>query len=163
LASRTGAGVVDLARVVDPAADGAGGDELEKEPHRDQLPDGARRPPARVRHERDERGGSDRATRGERESLDAQALTVGRRHQAILTNRDATRMPHPLVKWSYEPPRAEDVPHALARAIHLASLPPRGPAFVSIPMDDWDADVDEHAVGHQTTRAVRGRVRPGPD
>ena len=36
--------------------------------------------------------------------------------QAKLTNRDATRMPHPLVKWSYEPPRAEDVPHALARA-----------------------------------------------
>src|SRR3954468_12748407 len=28
--------------------------------------------------------------------------------QANLTNRDATRMPHPLVKWSYEPPRAED-------------------------------------------------------
>ena len=35
--------------------------------------------------------------------------------QANLTNRDATRMPHPLVKWSYEPPRAEDVPHAIAR------------------------------------------------
>ena len=47
--------------------------------------------------------------------------------QANLTNRDATRMPHPLVKWSYEPPRAEDVPHALARAIHLAELPPQGP------------------------------------
>src|SRR4051794_39989305 len=28
--------------------------------------------------------------------------------QANLTNRDATRMPHPLVKWSYEPARAED-------------------------------------------------------
>src|SRR3954464_7396800 len=41
--------------------------------------------------------------------------------QANLTNRDATRMPHPLVKWSYEPPRAEDVPHALARAAYLAS------------------------------------------
>ena len=40
--------------------------------------------------------------------------------QANLTNRDATRMPHPLVKWSYEPPRAEDVPHAIARATHLA-------------------------------------------
>src|ERR671932_2946109 len=25
--------------------------------------------------------------------------------QANLTNRDAARMPHPLVKWSYEPPR----------------------------------------------------------
>src|SRR3954470_13532251 len=44
--------------------------------------------------------------------------------QANLTNRDAIRMPHPLVKWSYEPPRAQDVPHAIARAIHAASLPP---------------------------------------
>src|SRR5205814_3842472 len=83
--------------------------------------------------------------------------------QANLTNRDAVRMPHPLVKWSYEPPRAEEVPHALARAIHLASLPPRGPAFVSVPMDDWDTEVDDGAVIHQTTRAVRGRARPGPD
>src|SRR5918995_3238700 len=47
--------------------------------------------------------------------------------QANLTNRDAIRMPHPLVKWSYEPPRAEDVPHAIARGTYLASLPPRGP------------------------------------
>src|ERR671918_163057 len=45
--------------------------------------------------------------------------------QANLTNRDAVRMPHPLVKWSYEPPRAEDVPHAIARGTHLASPPPR--------------------------------------
>ena len=83
--------------------------------------------------------------------------------QANLTNRDATRMPHPLVKWSYEPPRAQEVPHALARAIHLAGLPPRGPAFVSIPMDDWDAEVDEEAVRHQTTRTVGGRAVPAPE
>ena len=51
--------------------------------------------------------------------------------QANLTNREATRVVHPFVKWSYEPPRAADVPHALARAIHIASLPPKGPAFVS--------------------------------
>src|SRR3954465_7580460 len=82
--------------------------------------------------------------------------------QANLTNRDAARMPHPLVKWSYEPPRAEDVPHALARGIHLASLPPRGPVFVSIPMDDWDAEVDADAVRHQTARTVDGRVAPDP-
>ena len=50
--------------------------------------------------------------------------------QANLTNRDATRMPHPLVKWSYEPARAEDVPLELARATHLATLPPKGPTFV---------------------------------
>ncbi|HEX6714111.1 MAG TPA: benzoylformate decarboxylase, partial [Thermoleophilaceae bacterium] len=76
--------------------------------------------------------------------------------QANLTNRDATRMPHPLVKWSYEPPRAEDVPHAIARAIHAASLPPKGPAFVSIPMDDWAAEVDEDAVRHVAARSVTG-------
>ena len=40
--------------------------------------------------------------------------------QANLTNRDAIRMPHPLVKWSYEPARAEDVPLALAHGAHLA-------------------------------------------
>src|SRR5918997_4229151 len=82
--------------------------------------------------------------------------------QANLTNRDAVRMPHPLVKWSYEPPRAEDVPHALARATHHASLPPRGPAFVSIPMDDWRAEVDDDAVAHQTRRTVEGRAGADP-
>src|SRR3954452_5959625 len=76
--------------------------------------------------------------------------------QANLTNRDTTRMPHTLVKWSYEPPRAEDVPHAIARAIHAASLPPKGPAFVSIPMDDWAAEVDADAVRHASTRTVTG-------
>src|SRR3954451_20829121 len=81
---------------------------------------------------------------------------------ANLTSREAARMPHPLVKWSYEPPRAEDVPHALARGVHMASLPPRGPAFVSIPMDDWDTEVDADAVAHQTTRSVNGRTSPDP-
>jgi benzoylformate decarboxylase len=77
--------------------------------------------------------------------------------QANLTNRDATRMPHPLVKWSWEPPCAQDVPHALARALHTAALPPRGPVFVSIPMDDWYAEVrSEDEVRHQTARTVSG-------
>lgn len=83
--------------------------------------------------------------------------------QANLTNRDATRMPHPLVKWSYEPPRAQDVPHAMARAIHAASLPPRGPSFLSIPMDDWGVEVEEDAVAHQSARSVTGAAQPGPD
>ncbi len=81
--------------------------------------------------------------------------------QANLTNRDATRMPHPLVKWSYEPPCAQDVPHALARAAHTAALPPRGPVFVSIPMDDWYAEVrSEDEVRHQTARTVTGASVP---
>jgi benzoylformate decarboxylase len=78
--------------------------------------------------------------------------------QANLTNRDATRMPHPLVKWSYEPPRAQDVPLALARAAHLASLPPRGPVFVSLPMDDWYAEVAEADSREAIGRTVSGRA-----
>ena len=42
--------------------------------------------------------------------------------QANLTNRDATRVPHPFVKFSYEPARAEDVPLALAPALFAAAL-----------------------------------------
>ncbi len=71
--------------------------------------------------------------------------------QANLTNRDATRLPHPFVKWSYEPPRAADVPLALGRATHMATLPPRGPVFVSVPMDDWGQEVDEADARHATS------------
>ncbi len=83
--------------------------------------------------------------------------------QANLTNRDAVRMPHPLVKWSYEPPRGQDVPHAIARALHTASAAPRGPVFVSIPMDDWNADVDSETTAHQVGRRVGARVGADPE
>jgi benzoylformate decarboxylase len=83
--------------------------------------------------------------------------------QANLTNRDAIRMPHPLVKWAHEPPRAEDVPLALAHGIHLASLPPQGPTFVSIPMDDWDAEVDEADAREAIGRTVSGRAVAAPE
>ena len=83
--------------------------------------------------------------------------------QANLTNRDAIRMPHPLVKWAYEPPRAEDVPLALAHGAHLASLPPQGPVFVSIPMDDWDAEVDEADAREAIGRRVTGRAVADPE
>ncbi|HEY5052782.1 MAG TPA: benzoylformate decarboxylase [Solirubrobacterales bacterium] len=83
--------------------------------------------------------------------------------QANLTNRDATRMPHPLVKWAYEPARAEDVPLALAHGAHLASLPPKGPTFVSLPMDDWYAEVDEADARHAVERTVSGRATADPE
>jgi benzoylformate decarboxylase len=83
--------------------------------------------------------------------------------QANLTNRDATRMPHPLVKWSYEPPRAEDVPLALSHGAHLAGLAPRGPVFVSLPMDDWYAEVDEADAKAAIERQVTGRAVADPE
>src|SRR5271166_3587590 len=82
--------------------------------------------------------------------------------EANLTNRDAVLGPQPYVKWSHEPPRAQDVPGAIARAIHHASLPPRGPAFVSIPMDDWSQPADEDTARHAIARNVTGRAVPDP-
>jgi benzoylformate decarboxylase len=80
--------------------------------------------------------------------------------QATLTNRDAVEVPKPFVKWSYEPPRAEDVPFALAQAIHHATLAPAGPAFVSIPMDDWRVEIQPVDYASQIARTVGGRAQP---
>jgi benzoylformate decarboxylase len=82
--------------------------------------------------------------------------------EATLTNRDALLAPRPYVKWSHEPPRAQDVPAAIARAINHASLPPQGPAFVSIPMDDWEQEADQDLDGSALARAVTGRALPDP-
>jgi benzoylformate decarboxylase len=72
-----------------------------------------------------------------------------------LINREATELPRPYVKWSHEPARPEDVPGAIERAYHLAMSPPRGPVFVSIPMDDWDAPA-----APRPPRRVESRVAP---
>lgn len=85
-----------------------------------------------------------------------QAMT----YQANLTNRDAVEVPKPFVKWTYEPPRAADVPAAIGRAIHAASLPPKGPAFVSIPMDDWEQEAHQDGSARAVERRVDGRSAP---
>ncbi len=43
------------------------------------------------------------------------------------------------MRWSHEPARAADLPAAFARAYSRACQPPPGPAFLSIPVDGWDA------------------------
>jgi len=63
----------------------------------------------------------------------------------------------PYVKWAHEPTRAEDVPAALERAYHTALQAPRGPVFLSVPMDDWEAHVPAHAA-----REVSYRSAPDP-
>jgi len=60
--------------------------------------------------------------------------------EPFLLAKDAIQFPQPYVKWSCEPARAEDVPAAIARAYYVAMQPPKGPTFVSIPVDDWDRE-----------------------
>lgn len=61
-------------------------------------------------------------------------------YEPFLFAQDASEFPKPYVKWSCEPARAEDVPAAIARAYYTAMQAPRGPTFVSIPVDDWERD-----------------------
>ena len=71
-------------------------------------------------------------------------ITAGQQARSILPYepflyaQQAAEFPKPYVKWSCEPARAEDVPAAIARAYYVAMQAPRGPTFVSIPVDDWD-------------------------
>jgi benzoylformate decarboxylase len=89
-------------------------------------------------------------------------ITTGqqdRRHLAaepFLVSRAAETV-KPYVKWAYEPLRAEDVPAAIARGYYLATQPPMGPVFISIPMDDW-----KHQCQPFTARKVTRTVMPDP-
>jgi benzoylformate decarboxylase len=73
----------------------------------------------------------------------------------VLAEPDMIRVPEPHVKWAFEPPRPQDVPRALSQAFHLATLPPAGPVFVSLPLDDWSKEVDPDEVSHLAGRRVR--------
>lgn len=82
-------------------------------------------------------------------------VTAGQQTRAMLPTEpylaspQSALLPQPYVKWAIEPARAADVPGAMARALLVATTPPCGPAFVSIPEDDWEgaaAEVPTHAV-----------------
>lgn len=65
-----------------------------------------------------------------------------------LTNVQATELPKPYVKWSYETVRAEDATAALMRAYAEAIQPPMGPVFLSLPMDGWDKLIEYEGAPH---------------
>ena len=60
----------------------------------------------------------------------------------------------PYAKWACEPLRAQDVPAAIARGYYLATQPPMGPVFISIPMDDWSQACDTVAVRETNHRVL---------
>jgi len=91
-------------------------------------------------------------------------ITAGQQARSILPfepflfAEKAPEFPRPYVKWSCEPARAEDVPAAIARAYYTAMQPPRGPTFVSIPVDDWDRFC-EPLPRRQLSTAIRGDTK----
>jgi benzoylformate decarboxylase len=92
-------------------------------------------------------------------------ITAGQQTRALfpavpfLYADDATMLPRPYVKFSCEPSRAEDVPEAIAQAYRMALQSPFGPAFVSIPEDDWDRQAPASFAADASPRRVDASVR----
>jgi benzoylformate decarboxylase len=51
---------------------------------------------------------------------------------------DLTGMADPVAKWCFEPNSLDDLPLILRRAFHSCMSPPRGPVFLSLPMNILD-------------------------
>src|SRR5271169_3559672 len=51
---------------------------------------------------------------------------------------DLVGMATPVAKWCFEPNALDDLPLILRRAFHNSMSPPRGPVFLSLPMNILD-------------------------
>src|SRR6202051_52229 len=51
---------------------------------------------------------------------------------------DLVGMAAPIAKWCFEPNSLDDLPLILRRAFHSSMSPPRGPVFLSLPMNILD-------------------------
>ncbi len=69
-------------------------------------------------------------------------------------------MAAPLVKWSVEVTRLQDLPRILRRAAKIAMAPPTGPVFISLPGDILNASA-ELKIGSPSR--VDATVRPSED
>jgi benzoylformate decarboxylase len=78
--------------------------------------------------------------------------------QPFLSADEPAVFPRPYVKWSRQPETAAAVPAALAEAHRVAMTPPRGPVFLSVPEDDWDAPADP-----VPPRAIRSAFAADPE
>ena len=74
--------------------------------------------------------------------------------EPFLGATEAAAFPRPYARWSHEPASPQEVPGALARAFRHAATPPRGPAFLSVPVGDWDAPAGPASASWRRTWAV---------
>jgi benzoylformate decarboxylase len=71
---------------------------------------------------------------------------------------DLARVAAPFTKWAYEVKTGSDIPVALARAFKTAAAEPRGPVFLSFPMDCLDEEVE----GPAPWISLEDGLRPAP-
>jgi benzoylformate decarboxylase len=89
-------------------------------------------------------------------------LTAGQQEQGHglmepLLYGPLVRMAEPLVKWAVEVTRLEDLPRIVRRAAKVATTPPTGPVFISLPGDILNAEA-----GIELGRSTRVDARVTP-
>jgi benzoylformate decarboxylase len=92
-------------------------------------------------------------------------LTAGQQEQGHglmepLLYGPLVRMAEPLVKWAVEVTRLEDLPRIVRRAAKVATTPPTGPVFISLPGDILNA---EAGIDLGRSTRVDARVRPADE
>ena len=70
------------------------------------------------------------------------------------------QMAEPLVKWAVEVTRLEDLPRIVRRAAKIATTPPTGPVFISLPGDILNA---EAGIDLGRSTRIDTRVRPSDE
>jgi benzoylformate decarboxylase len=92
-------------------------------------------------------------------------LTAGQQEQGHglmepLLYGPLVQMAEPLVKWAVEVTRLEDLPRIVRRAAKIATTPPTGPVFISLPGDILNAEA-----GIELGRSTRvdTRVKPSDE
>ena len=73
---------------------------------------------------------------------------------------DLVAMAEPVTKWATKVHDPSSVLRVLRRAIKIASTPPMGPVFVSLPMDILDAPNEEEVI---PTSVLNTRTAPEPE
>jgi benzoylformate decarboxylase len=92
-------------------------------------------------------------------------LTAGQQEQGHglmepLLYGPLVRMAEPLVKWAVEVARLEDLPRIVRRAAKVATTPPTGPVFISLPGDILNS---EAGIELGRSSRVDTRVRPSDE
>ena len=92
-------------------------------------------------------------------------LTAGQQEQGHglmepLLYGPLVRMAEPLVKWAVEVTRLEDLPRIVRRAAKIATTPPTGPVFISLPGDILNS---EAAIDLGRSTRVDTRVAPSAE
>lgn len=92
-------------------------------------------------------------------------VTAGQQDTRLLAYEPAlagelVRLAQPFTKWATEILHAEDIPTIFRRAFKLATQPPTGPVFVSLPQNIMDGRLNcEYVKGD----AVKTRMHPDPE